>query len=102
MIRTFIVAEVLLTNKFVNKDTQEISYRTTINSTRLVKGDDGVEVEKPETIVMWLEERLPQGKHLLMVEPSFSKKYGMGFRFIKKIDSPEILQSLVELGDEEA
>lgn len=95
--KVFILVDVILTRKFENKETKSVSYMTTINSSRLAKTDDGVEVLIPETKILWLDEALPRGQHLLMVEVLPSKKNGISYKFIKRVKEEDLVQALAEV-----
>ncbi len=96
-LKVFILVDVILTRKFENKETKSVSYMTTINSSRLAKTDDGVEVLIPETKTLWLDEALPRGQHLLMVEVQPSKKHGISYKFIKRVKEADLVQALAEV-----
>lgn len=95
--KVFILVDVILTRKFENKETKSVSYITTVNTSKLAKTDDGVEVVIPETKTLWLDEALPRGQHLLLVEVLLSKKHGISYRFLKRVKEAELVQALAEV-----
>jgi len=95
--KVFILAEVLLTRKFESKDNKPVSYMTTINSSKLARTDDGEEVLIPDKLILWLDEPLPRGQHLFLVEVTPSKKTGISYRFIKRVKDADLVQALAEV-----
>ena len=97
--KVFILVEVILTRRFENKETKSVSYMTTVNSSRLAKTEDDLEVLIPETKILWLNEALPRGQHLLMVEVLPNKKNGIGYnyKFIKRVKEADLVQALAEV-----
>ena len=94
--KIFLLVDVIASRKF-ERENKPVNYITTINTSRMIKAEDGAEVLLPESKTLWLEEALPRGQNLLLVEVLSSKKNGVSYKLIKRVKEPNLIQALAEV-----
>lgn len=91
--KMYMLVDIILTRKFVDKETGATTYQGSFNNTKMVKAEDGVEVALPETGKIKLSQSLPRGRHLLLVRV-YLYQNTIRYEGLEEVKDPKIIQAL--------